>query len=128
MFPGALGPWPGEAGAGSQATGGSTARIKFCLQITQCKDGQDSFQVPWCMVLDSTDPSKALLSADGCQIFMWQGDKKGTSYATVMLTSALCFILIVELIVAKLSTVLLSYPVNIWDDNSLLSLAFHSLL
>lgn len=70
--PGAPGPWPKWTGDSSQATAGSTAGTK--MPLTWCMRGQDSFQVPWRMVLDPTPPTKACLSVDGCWIVVVEGE------------------------------------------------------
>ena len=53
-----------RAGTGSQATAGSTAGTEVCQSITRCTGVRDSFQVPWCMVLDPTTPTEAVLFVD----------------------------------------------------------------
>lgn len=42
--------------------------------ITWCTGRQDSSQAPYCMVLDPTGSTKALLSMDRCQIVVGGGD------------------------------------------------------
>lgn len=41
---------------------------KVCLLITKYTGGQKSSCIPWCMVLDPTTPTQALLFVDGCLI------------------------------------------------------------
>lgn len=49
------------------------------------------FQVRWCMMLDPTTSTEALLFMDGCKIFVVEnsgrGHKQGTSYVIEMLIS-----------------------------------------
>lgn len=63
--PNAPGPWLRGAGTVLQATAGSAAGTKVCLPITLCTGGRDSSHVPWCMVLNPTTPTVALLFVDG---------------------------------------------------------------
>ena len=72
-FSGALGPWTRGFRASSQATIRSTAETEVCMLVTRCTGGQDSYQVPWHMVLAPTGPTKALLSVDGCGIIVIKG-------------------------------------------------------
>ena len=65
--------WLRGTGASSGATVGSAIRTKVYMPITQCTNGQIHSQVPWCMVLDSTAPTEALLSVGGCQIVVVEG-------------------------------------------------------
>lgn len=61
-FPGALSSWLRASGTDSQASASSTAYTGG----TQSTGGQDSYQVPWCMVLYPTTPTETLLSIDKC--------------------------------------------------------------
>lgn len=56
----------------SQFTGpaGSTASTEVCLPITWCTNGTHCSWVPWCMVLNPSTPTEALLFMDGCWIFV----------------------------------------------------------
>ena len=49
-----------RAGAGSQATAGSTIRTKVCVSITQCSGGWDSSWTLWYMVLYPTDLTETI--------------------------------------------------------------------
>lgn len=87
MFPGTQRPRLRGAGAGSQATAGSAARTKVCMHITLHTSGQASSWIPWCIALDPTAPTKAILSMNGCQI-NGQGQgahKQEMSYSAMML-------------------------------------------
>ena len=73
-------PWPRDAGASLL----SRAKTKVCMLITQGMGGWDVSQVPYCMVLDPTASTKALLPTDRCQIFVAErGIQWGTSYSAM---------------------------------------------
>lgn len=65
---------PRRTGASSRTHAASTAGTKVCKSITWCTGRQDSSQAPYCMVLDPTGSTKALLSMDRCQIVVGGGD------------------------------------------------------
>lgn len=44
------------------------------MPVSSYMCGQNSFQVPWHMVLDPTASTKALMSVDRCQIVLVEGD------------------------------------------------------
>lgn len=66
----------GRARAISKVSAGSTTRTKVYLSIAQCQGGSVSASVPWHMVLDPRDSTKALLSVCRCQTFVVElGDR-----------------------------------------------------
>lgn len=76
-----------RAGAGSQATAGSTIRTEVCVSITQCSGGETPpgpFGI-WCCIPQISQRQ----SVDGCQIIVagvgeWK--KQVTSYAAILQT------------------------------------------
>ena len=63
----------------------STMCAKVCLPITRCTRGQDSFWVPWHVVLDLTTPTQTFLFVDGCLILCRIGGTKRTILCRMML-------------------------------------------
>lgn len=58
-----------------ETTAGYTLGTKVCMPNMQYTGGPGSSQVPWCMVLDPKDPTKALSSTNRCQVVEMESDK-----------------------------------------------------
>lgn len=58
-----------------ETTAGYTLGTKVCMPNMQYTGGPGSSQVPWYMVLDPKDPTKALSSMNRCQVVEMESDK-----------------------------------------------------
>lgn len=83
---GAPGLQPTGAGASLWSAAESAGRAQVYLPITEHTGGQ-TLSVLWCMVLDPTAPTQALLSISGPRIIALGGHKQRTSYSTMLLVS-----------------------------------------
>ena len=55
------------------------------MLLTLCMGGLDSFWVPWCMMLDPTAPTKALLSMEDAKLLLLKGEYEwGMSYSAAI--------------------------------------------
>lgn len=78
-----------EAGAGSPATARFTAGTQVCMPTGWAR----LLPILFAYSIGSHSSHEETLFMDGCQIVEWGGDKWGTSYLAILLTSLLsCFL------------------------------------